>query len=264
MKSRYLRLVGLVGLVAIAAMSIASTCRGPQPIDLDIEDHGRFTPSGRAAVEIFPGNNERRRGSLLDIMSGDAPVQGTEHDAYGGSSVEGTLAVVGEIAVVEGHGVEPVPAGRRVQFDEPLNGPANATIDVDNIRGHVGVRGGVRFSDVVSLEAIMGLGIDNTRIRVSDVGFLQTGERTLPAPLVGARVSLRPIPLFDLYGQATFMFGKMFTTDVEAGGQLNLSRNVGLYGGYRRWSYREESLKGSGSDADFVFDGPTAGLNITF
>lgn len=254
----------IVGLAAIAAMSIGWTCSGPAPIDLDIEDRRRFTPSGRAVVEIFPGNNERRRGSLLEIVTGEAPIQGTTHDPYSGRSVQGTLAVVGEVAATEGRGVEPVPAARVVDFDEVLAGPATATVGVDNIRGHVAVRGGVRFSDIVTLEAIMGLGIDKTRMRVSDVDFLQTNERTLPGPLVGARVSVRPIPLLDLYGQATLMFSKMVTTDLEAGGQINLTPNVGIYGGYRRWTYQEESVKIGGSDAEFVFDGPTAGLNITF
>jgi hypothetical protein len=59
------------------------------------------------------------------------------------------------------------------------------------------------------------------------------------------------------------MVSKSVTTDLEVGGILNLTPNLGVYGGYRRWIYREENPVGR-SDFDFTFDGPTVGMSLNF
>ena len=137
-------------------------------------------------------------------------------------------------------------------------------IDVDNHRGFVAVRPGIRALDMFSAEALIGVGIDHTRVRVQNAGFLQTDEDVSPGALFGFRLGFRPIPLIDFYAQASTTLSHSLTTDLEAGGQLNLTKNVGLYAGYRRFRYADEKAKGNGSDLDFDFSGPTFGLSLTF
>ncbi|MCR9094821.1 MAG: hypothetical protein NXI30_11440 [bacterium] len=253
----------IAALLVSALLSIAATCEGPRPIDLDFDDRGQTTPGGRATYEILPGNDTRRRGSLLDLVAGAAPLTGVEAEPPE-QDIIATLAVVAEYASTNGHGSEPVPAGREIDFDVELAGPTTVGIDVDNQRGFVAFRPGVRALDMFSVEALLGVGIDHTRVRVQNAGFLQTDEDVSPGLLLGLRLGFRPIPLIDFYAQASTTAGHSGTTDLEAGGQLNLTKNVGVYGGYRRFRYADEKAKGNGSDLEFDFRGPTFGLSLTF
>lgn len=262
MSAHSLRILGLASLVTVTAAW--TSCDGPLPIDLEFEDRDRFTPSGRVAYEILPGNDTRRRGSLLDLTADRAPLEGAEPDGEPRRTAEPIVTLVGEIASVDGRGDVAVPSGREAELDVVIPGPAVVRTTVKNLRGHVGVRAGVRLADAFSFEGLVGVGVDDTRVRVRS-GALTGQDHDLKAGfLSGARVTLRPIPLFDLYGQATVMIGRAVTTDIEAGAQLNLTPNVGLYGGYRRWNYEEESLESGGSDGDFEFAGPTLGISLTF
>jgi len=258
------RCSSLLALVGVALVSMAATCEGPRPIDLDIQDRGRPTPSGRVAYEFLPGNDTRRRGSLLDVVTRSAPFEGVAPETEL-PEVAFTFGVVGEVAVTNGHGSEPVPAGREVEFDGTLAGPATAGVAVDNVRGFAAARPGIRLRDMFSVEALLGIGVDRTRVRVqSPGGFFQTSEETRPGALFGLRLTFRPVPLLDLYAQGATTVGEAITTDLEAGGQLNLTRNVGLYAGYRRFKFAEEKGRGSPSDLEFDFAGPTFGLSLTF
>lgn len=254
----------IIVLFLLAAVSLAATCDGPAPLDLDAKDGGRFAPSGRVAVEILPGTKARRRGGLLDLATGEVPAAGVTDDRVEPRPVEFILSIAGEFATVEGRDHVPVPSGRVVDLGGEISGPARVATDIENRRGHVTARPGVRFMDMISIEGLVGMGVDDTEVTIRSGGQRFTDQSTRPGFLAGIRVSLRPVPLFDLYGQATMMLGRMFTTDLEVGAQLNLTRNLGLYGGYRRWTFREESLKKGGSDGDFELDGPTAGVSLTF
>ena len=253
----------IAALLVSALLSIAATCEGPRPIDLDIQDRGQPIPSGRVAYEVLPGNDTRRQGALLDVLSGAAPLEGIQSEPRP-TSGELTLAVVGEYARTSGHGSEPVPAGREIDFDVELAGPTTVGIDVDNQRGFVALRPGIRIRDMFSMEALVGVGIDHTRVRVQNAGFLQTDEDVSPGALFGLRLGFRPIPLIDFYAQASTTLSHSITSDLEAGGQLNLTKNVGLYAGYRRFKYTEEEAKGLGSDLELDFSGPTFGLSLQF
>lgn len=255
-------------LLAIGFVSTASTCatgtRPPPPVDLDLRDRARFVPGGRATVEILPGNASRRRGSMLDLVTGEGTLAGTEATGRSARVATPTVAIVAELAALSGHGGEPIPAGREVDLDVSFPGPGVAWTDVDSLQGFLGARSGVRFIDRISIEGILGVGLDSTQIRLQS-GSVRTQDHGRRAGIVfGGRVSVRPVPLFDLYVQGfALRTSRSDTANLEAGGVLNLSRNLGLYAGYRRWVYDENEVKGR-SDAQFDFDGPTLGLSLTF
>ena len=81
---------------------------------------------------------------------------------------------------------------------------------------------------------------------------------------MGGRATVRPIALFDLYAQyaATISGGWETFDDTEIGVELNLLRNLSVYGGYRWWSYQESFSPDS--DWDIDIRGPTAGASLKF
>ncbi|MEM9173977.1 MAG: hypothetical protein AAGC67_01995 [Myxococcota bacterium] len=250
-------------LTCAAFVSIAATCTGPRAIDLDIQDRGQQTPGARVAWEAYPGNETRRRGALLDVITGTAPLEGTPGDGEIPETTP-TFSVVAEFAHTGGHGSEAVPIGREIEFDEVLPGPTVAGVDVENFRGFVAARPGLRLQDMFSAEVLLGAAIDRTRVRVQNASFLQTKEQVRSGAVFGLRLGFRPIPLFDVYGQASSTVGSFITTDLEVGGQLNLTRNLGAYAGFRRFKFEEEQIQGADSDAEYEFSGPTFGMSLTF
>ena len=118
---------------------------------------------------------------------------------------------------------------------------------------------------MVSLEALVGLGIDDTEVRLRGGGSDATDDDVRAGFLVGGRATLRPIPLFDLYTQYTVNIIEVWTTseDFQVGVELNVTRNVSLFTAYRWWRYEEKDF-GSGSDLDLDIRGPTAGVSLKF
>lgn len=259
------RLARSVVLLSLSVVSLASTCAtAPITKKVDAEDRDRFTPSARMSYEILPGNDTRRRGSLLDLATRKAPFLGARADGSKVKKADFTLRIAGEYAMVDGQDDVDLPAGRNFQLGVTIPGPATVDTKIENYRGHLSVRPGGRFLDIVSVEGIIGIGVDSTEVRLRTPGFDTRDENTEPAFVVGGRLSLRPIPLFDLYGQVVFMSGNFSSADAEAGVQLNLTPNLGVYAGYRHWAYDKDSFRGSGSDVDLKLTGATAGGSLTF
>jgi hypothetical protein len=184
-------------LLALAFLTLPAVVLGCRTDDLHLQDTDAFTPSGRISYEVWPGNAQRRSGTLLDLVTR--------------SSTDATMQSLG---------IQP-----------PLS---------------------------------TGLALDSTEVRLRNADVEATGEQLTAGFLLGDRASVRPIALFDLYAQYTAATADDWRAfdETEIGVELNLVRNVSLYGGYRWWSY-EESFSPD-SDWDIEIRGPTAGASLKF
>ncbi|HXK26009.1 MAG TPA: hypothetical protein VMS55_25300 [Myxococcota bacterium] len=249
----------------LALMTPFGVALGCTTMELKIDDNDEVTPGGRISYEIYPGIDRRRSGTLLDLVTGSsAGAQGNAVTAQS-AGIAPTISIDGEIASVEGRDHEQVPAGQQVKLDEVILGPARVKLDAENIRGSLAARGGIRFYDVLSLEAMMGLGVDSTDLRLRGEDVTASHDELLAGFLLGGRATVRPIALFDLYAQYTVNFtNEAWKTieDAQIGVELNLQRNVSVFGGYRWWRY-EESLSNE-SNWELRIRGPTAGLSLKF
>lgn len=151
-----------------------------------------------------------------------------------------------------------------MELDVAIPGPERVKLNVENLRGHLAARGGVRFYDALSLEGITGLGVDSTELRLRGGGVDTTEEDIRAGLLLGGRATVRPIQLFDLCAQylANFTGTWRAIQDTELGVELNLIRNLSVFTGYRWWKY-EESFS-SESDWEIDIRGPTAGASLKF
>ena len=269
-------------LVSLPWLSVAATCSGPPSQTLKLDDDDRFIPSGRISYEVMPGNATRRPGSLLDLATGAATDTAEAGDSESAPSsnvhrsdsslpVDVTISLDAAFSEVEGRDRRSVPAGKQIEFNGVIAGPAELAVDAESLHGYVAGRGGFRIADMISLEAILGLGVDRTRVAVRSGSINVDAGKTQPGFLVGGRATFRPVPIVDFYAQATLTiidvggdYGDSANTrEHEVGAELNLTRNVAVFSGYRWWSYREEDMQG-GSNVDLDVEGPTAGLSLKF
>ncbi|HVN36707.1 MAG TPA: hypothetical protein VMW19_00870 [Myxococcota bacterium] len=244
-----------------AVLTPLGVALGCTTMELRIDDDDEVTPGGRISYEIYPGIDERRSGTLLDLATGSPASAVTAQSA----GIHPTISIDGEIASVEGRDHEQVPAGQQVELDEVIVGPARVKLNAQNLRGSLAARGGLRFYDVLSLEAIMGLGVDSTELRLRGEGVTASHEQLLAGFLLGGRATVRPIALFDLYAQYTVnITDEAWKTiqDTQVGVELNVQRNVSVFGGYRWWRY-EETFSNE-SNWELRIRGPTAGLSLKF
>jgi opacity protein-like surface antigen len=146
-----------------------------------------------------------------------------------------------------------------------IPGPARIKLETKNIRGHIAARGGVRLYDILTLEAIAGFAFERTELKIRGGGLQGRDTDSHPGFVFGGRLAVRPIALFDLYSQYTVdvISADVTSTDLQAGIELNFSRNIAVFTGYRLWQYKEESMD-SGSDVDIDVSGPMAGLSLRF
>ncbi len=245
--------------------SLLAITGGCRTTTLKVNDLDRFTPAGRVSYEIFPGNDQRRGGALLDLVTGSSNIVDGKPATARSAGIRATLSVDSEIAGVKGSDHQDIEAGDLVELGVQIPGPARIKVSAENLRAHIAARGGVRFFDVLSLEAILGVGLNSTEVRIQSGGIDSSEEDLRAGFLFGVRSTLRPIPLFDLYAEYTVELANFDTTilDLEVGIDLNLTRNVSLFAGYRWWDYDESEFDDS-SDVDLKFRGPTAGVSLKF
>ncbi|MFK7899084.1 MAG: hypothetical protein AB8G23_24885 [Myxococcota bacterium] len=229
--------------------------------DIEADDNHRLMAGGRLAYEIFPGNETRRRGSLLDLIQGTAPIVGERADGKDPRRGAFLLALGGDLSGGTGRDQFSLGASEEITRGGQLTGPARVDAQADWIRGNLNVRVGGRFHDVVSLEAMFGVALQRLEFNLGTSGGDLDYDQNQAAFALGARLGVRPIPLFDLYGQWKAMVGDFLSFDAEIGAQLNVTPNVGIYSGYRRWTQTDKS---GDSDVEFQFSGPTLGMSLTF
>jgi hypothetical protein len=254
-------------LALLTPLGVALGCRTTQ--DLRVDDNDQFTHSGRASYEIYPGIDRRRAGNLFELVTGSSATAPNSAVTMKSAGVKGTISIDAEIAAVEGKDHQNVPADQQVELGgEVIEGPARVKTNAENLRGSLAARGGLRLFDVLSLEAITGVGVDSTRMRMRgvDVGITASDEDLLAGFLLGGRATIRPIALFDIYAQYTWNITLSddwkYIDDTTVGVELNLVRYLALFGGYRWWRY-VESLNNE-SDWEIKLRGPTAGVSLKF
>ena len=248
----------------LALMTPFGVALGCTTMDLEIDDNDQFTPSGRISYEFYPGVDQRRSGALLDLVTGSPAAGQSDAVTAQSAGIKPTIAIEGAIAAVQGRDHEQVPEGRRVELDDVILGPARVELNAENIRGSLAARGGVRFYDVLGLEAITGLAVDSTELRMRGEGVTASDTEVRVGFLMGGRATVRPIALFDLYAQYTLTLAESWMTieDAEVGVELNLMRNVAVFGGYQWWRYQESFS--NESDWELKIRGPTAGASLKF
>jgi hypothetical protein len=236
-------------------------------VDLKINNEDRFTPSARGSYELYPGIDKRRSGTLLDLVRGSSPTApGQQPVTARSAGISPTFAIIAEVAGVQGHDQEDVDLGEDVELQGiRIDGPVRLQLDSENVRGYLAGRGGVRFFDVATFEVLAGLGVDSTQLEVrTSTGVDRTDQKIKPGLLLGGRIEIQPIALFDLYAQSStnFVDADRWIGDAEVGAELNITRNVSIFAGYRWWEYSEVFT--TRSDWDFDISGPTAGANLKF
>lgn len=250
-------------LCILALVTLSGVALGCVSTEIHVTDTDQLTPSGRISYEIWPGIEKRRSGTVLDLVTGkstDVTMKSTD--------ITPTISIDGEMAAVTGRDHQGVATGDEIELESfKVPGPARVKLNSENLRGHLAARGGVRFYDVLSLEAILGLGVDDTEVRLRESDALEATEEKLRAGfLIGGRATVRPIALFDLYAQYVANlageWGNAVIEDSQVGVELNLMRNLAIYSGYRWWSY-EENLSNE-SEWDLDVRGPTVGASIRF
>lgn len=230
--------------------------------DIEADDNGRVIPGGRVAYEIFPGNDTRRRGALLDLMQAKASFSGRLEDGEKLRRSEFWLALGGELAGGKGEDEFNIRALDRVRLSGgEIPGPTRVDAEFDGVRSHLDLRIGGRFFDVLSIGSTFGLVLQKTEVNLRAPGLGFTQDETKAAFAIGNRIEIRPIPLLDLYGKLALMFGDFKSFDAEVGGRINVTENLGFYAGYRRWTFNDR--KGA-SSLQFQLNGPTFGASLQF
>ena len=250
---------------SILAALVFMTTGCQHTMDLDLEDRDSLSPGGRISYEIYPGIDTRREGSLLGLVRGTPETQAEGPATVWDAGIRPTISIDGEVAQVRGHDHQQVPEGRVVGIDTLVEGPARVGLRADNVRINMTGRGGVRFFDVLSLEGILGVGIDRTEMNLRGGGVSSTRNEAVAGFLYGGRATLSPVPLFDLYAQYTENVSafQVTTQDLQAGLELNLTRNVAVYGGFRWFDYESKNFN-DGSDVELDSSGPMVGVSLKF
>jgi hypothetical protein len=147
-------------------------------------------------------------------------------------------------------------------------GPQRMHYDFDLQLGSASARGGIRFFDVFALEWLAGLSSSALHL-VARAPGLRAGDTSVGlGGNAGARGTLTPHPVFDLYGEWRLHLldglqkshELIAMTTAEVGTNVHLTRNVSLFGGWRWWTYDE--TVSHDSDVHTKLTGPTFGLSF--
>lgn len=256
--------------------------------DVKARDRDGVFPGLRVNRDLLPDRDRPRQG-LIELS---APAEGESPPISSGPDtstpvatpssldtrprprVQTRLAVEAEYTVgVGGNDERDVSGGGRyVDYDGTIfNGPQVLQSSYDLHLASVGVRGGGRFFDVVSIEGSGGLSLVALDLDLRGPSGSASDTGVSLGVHVGARATVAPHPVIDLYGE-----GKLHLLNVlqesrrtvllstaEVGGNLHITSNVSLFAGYRWWRYFEDIH--SASNIDYVdLQGPTMGLLLRF
>lgn len=262
--------------VCILLVSIAATCNGPpppRPADVEYSDGGRFSPAVRVSYEFAPGNDQRRRGSLVELLTGSSKtIESPEEERSPESSqplVQPSAAFDVDFASIKSRGTDQALAGQFAELDGiQFTGPTTVRAKSEEHRGQISIRTGVRLDDILSLEALLGVSFAHRDLWIQNATRSAHGDRTMFGFMLGARATVRPIALFDVHAQfqATAFAPGPFegrSREVEVISNLNITKNLALFTGYR-WTWYDEKAFAGGSDVEFRAEGPTAGINLHF
>jgi hypothetical protein len=93
----------------LALVTLLAVALGCESMDLQIDDRDQFTPSGRISYEIWPGIDQRRSGTLLDLVTGSSGGDPGKAVTVRSAGVKPTISIDGAISAVEGRDHQDVP-----------------------------------------------------------------------------------------------------------------------------------------------------------
>lgn len=230
-----------------AAWTLAALCAGcaTNPIDVEAQDDAATVPSLRAVYEI------------------SAP---TEREDMGGT--EFGSAVELELARTEGDDTQSFGPGERIEFGElDETGPGTAAVDAELAFASLCFRGDFRLHPRVDLQALGGLAWQRVDTTVR-VGAATGHDRDTSLGFkFGGRVAFHAMEDLDLrlgLGQVIALRDSdaVSLRDVQLDAQVQATKNLSLFGGWRWLGYAQE--RHDESDLELDFSGPTFGLQLRF
>jgi len=260
--------------------------------DIDAEDEDGVFPGVRANWDLLADRSPPREG-LFERYDPDSPLSSRNSSA----GVPGTEVAPGSAAPLS---VEPESSGRAhltlsldlaysagvggneadfipgggdyVDYDGTLfQGPQNLQYSYDLHVGTVGARVGGRFFDIFRLEAIGGLSVTALYLEVRGPAESASDTGVALGAHLGSRATITPHPVFDVYaeGRVHLLGGVqesrqfVYLAEAEVAGNLHLTSNLSVYGGWRWWSYVEDIEHASNLE-DIVLSGPSFGGLVRF
>lgn len=144
--------------------------------------------------------------------------------------------------------------------------PAFSRVEYRAVEVHLGVHPGLRFDDF-TVAAILGLDYVDFDIDVPGDPLSSSNSDRI-GPRLGASVAWRAAEWLELYARASatpYLFGASGTR-LGAGALLRPTAGLGVFAGYQRSRFREESLHlfGSERDVDITADGVMVGVQLDF
>lgn len=259
MDSRLLLAIGMAGVIA------SSACLNTGRIDIRAEDNEVLHPGAKVEWKLIPSDDPASQG-IFDSGEGREEVSKRR-------PVRPTLSVDLEyVAAVDGEDDANLSASQLVDYDgRDFAGPQRLRYDLTLHLGSASVRGGVRFIDMFTLEALAGVSVSALDLEIRGAGVSEQDLGVGIGPKTGARFTFTPHPVVDLYGQWQLHLLEVVGTDGrddvvlrswEAGARLHLTGHLSLFGGWREWDY-DENVDNE-SDIDLELSGPTFGALLRF
>jgi len=254
--SKTQRAAGL--LSSILGLVVLSSCNVSE--DVKIHDQGVLFPTFRGSVGLIGP----APGSLIPI-----PAAARAEKAAG--SIQPCLSIEGEFSYGSGDSSQIIAAGEHLDFrGVQFTGPAKIDSDYDLAVGEVGARGGMWIERMVGIEGIAGVAVESFDLEIESGGIRDSKRFLFVGPLVGAQLSVRPIPGITFYGRATGLpglGGGDYVSSLKVG-ELGLEVMpvpwVGIFGGWRWVGLNLEHDDATRADIRMEVSGPVAGIHLAF
>ena len=222
-----------------------------------IEDEDVFWPAFRASVDL-----DRREPVPVDTGPAD-------------TGALGNLTIDIEATGAEGEMSEQLFAGDRFELgNEVITGPADLDIEYSLALGSVAFAASLFLPSGFAFTGILGVAYTQLELDV-DAGLSSIDETIWGfGPLIGGKVGWYPHHAFGFYAQASNRasfpdeFDWVSVDLIDVGFELVPTPGLALFGGYRWLSYEGEfddfHSHDHDSDLDLEFEGPMAGLAVSF
>jgi hypothetical protein len=261
------------GLSALASLG----CTGATVVDIEGEDRDRVLPKFLTSIELTNTTSRASRWSWRGFADEGKGL--LDDDArFGAPASPFQVFLDFEVGRGEAQFGQTISAGERIALGEStIQGATRVVADAQVTAGSVAVRAGQRYArGILGVEGLFGLGYQNVETTVtSPVGTAASTLFSL-GPIVGGKVSVRPLPFIGVYGQVSYTLGlardPAGLMAAELGLELRPLPAVSVLGGWRWWQYDEERESDTpiaigsedDSDIDFELSGPMVGLQIVF
>ena len=209
--------------------------------DLAGSDRNMFLPTARVAFNtLAPPPPEKTTYMRLDV----------EVSATGGTGKFDLDLLAGESLVIE---------------NTTFLGPQTLAVDFTLFEASVAARIGVQKGDYEFL-GIAGVAYNIFDADVTGTTQMDNYKDTGFGPMIGFQIGWEPAKRVELYTRGTFLIVPADATSgqFELGAGFAITKNVFLFGAYRWWRYRHESIFTNTDDVDIHAGGFVLGLELRF